>query len=172
MADFHVYLLLNWYPHFLDERYASAPASGHYTIERTHGHGTTAAKQRANVAAFEWLDERGLSDTAVTQQQQSNTLERLPRTAELKTVHVSAITHNRLHKCVVTDYIVIIWSHSSSALVTMDIIINLFHPCTFLWPSTHIFIDYVKCLCSVLAVSHSATLIFSFLIIIIIIIIA
>jgi len=27
------------------------------------------------------------------------------------------------------------WRHSFSAL---DIIINLFHPCTFLWPSTHI----------------------------------
>ena len=27
---------------------------------------------------------------------------------------------------------------SSSTLVTFDIIINLFHPCTFLWPSTHI----------------------------------
>jgi len=30
------------------------------------------------------------------------------------------------------------WRHSFSTLVTMDIIINLFHPCAFLWPSTHI----------------------------------
>ena len=30
------------------------------------------------------------------------------------------------------------WRHSSSALVTMDIIINLFHPSTFLRPSTRI----------------------------------
>jgi len=48
----------------------------------------------------------------------------------------------------------------------MDIIINLFHPCTFPLPSTHILLT-VKCHCSVLA--YSITLIFSFLIIIIII---
>jgi len=57
------------------------------------------------------------------------------------------------------------WSHSSSALVTMDIIINLFHPCTFLWPSTHILLTMQS---APAAFSRSVTLIFSFLIIIII----
>jgi len=57
-------------------------------------------------------------------------------------------------------------SHSS-ALVTMDIIINLFHPWTFLWPSTHILLTIWS---APAAFSHSFTFIFSFLIIIIIII--
>jgi len=60
---------------------------------------------------------------------------------------------------------VVNWRHSSSALVTTDIIINLFHRCTFLWPSDTHFADYVKY--APAAFSHSVTLIFSFLIIII-----
>jgi len=60
-----------------------------------HG-GATATKQWSNVSTFQWLDKRGLADTAVTEHQHSNAWESLARRAQLTPVHFTAITNDWL----------------------------------------------------------------------------
>jgi len=61
-----------------------------------HG-GSTATKQWSNVSTFQWLDKRGLADTAVSKHQHSNTWERLAGRAQLTPVHLAAITNDWLY---------------------------------------------------------------------------